>query len=96
MSLDSQSYSRWAGHLQEYRFNYFQLFRNVKLTIPTYFYSRFTTTAQSQVLLAKQRAYGIIGLNLIAYAAKEGFTTRSKCNTTRDSNSALVAGRLYY
>ena len=97
MSLDSQSYSRWAGYLLEYRFSYFQLFENVKFTIPTYFYSGFITiVAITKMLLTKQWAYGILGLNLIAYAATTGLTTRIICNTTRDSNSALVGGGLFY
>jgi hypothetical protein len=96
MSLDSQSYSRWAGYLLEYRFNYLQFFENVKFTIPTYFYSGFISIAAiAKIVLADKWAYGILGLNLIAYAATAGLITRIICNTTRDSNSALVGGGLY-
>ena len=97
MSFDSLSYSRCANFLLEYRFSYFQLFENVKFTIPTYFYSGFITIVViTKVLLAKQRTFGILGLNLIAYAATAGLITRIICNTTRDSNSALVGGGLFY
>ena len=97
MSLDSQSYSRWAGYLLEYRFNYFQLFENVKFTIPTYFYSGFISiVAISKMFLADNWAYRILGLNLFAYATNAGLITRIKCNSTHDSNSALVGGGLFY
>ena len=47
------------------------------------------------MLLAKQWAYGILALNLIAYAVTAGLITQIIRSTTRDLSSALVGGGLF-
>ena len=96
-SLDSQSYSRWAGYLLDYKFNYLLFIENVKFTIPAYFYSGFITiVAITKVFLAKNWAYGILSLNLIAYATTAGLITKIIKSASRDSISALIGGGLFF
>jgi len=95
-SLDSQSYSRWAGYLLDYKFNYLLFIENVKFTIPAYFYSGFITiVAITKVFLAKNWVYGILSLNLIAYATTAGLITKIIKSASRDSISALIGGGLF-
>ena len=96
MSLDSQTYSRWANFLIDVNFNYSRFLHGESFVIPSYFYTGFVTiVAFLKSVFGDQWHWGLIFLNLLAYAGAATLIARIIFLTTNNSLAALIGAGLF-